>query len=52
MALCMATFNGARELSKVEDFTTRAELYRHVEHTSNVDALTKLSLLLTGEAQT
>ena len=52
MAQCPVTFDGKREISVVEEFTTRAELYRKVEKISDADALISLPLLLTGEAQT
>ena len=52
MARCTATFNEAKELIKVEDFTTCAELYRRIERISVADALAGLPLLLMGESQT
>ena len=39
-----------KELSKVKDFTTRAELHHRVERISEADTLAGLPLLLTGEA--
>ena len=52
MVRCPVSFNGTRKLSTVEDFTTRAELYRHVEHIFKADALAGFQLLLSGKAQT
>ena len=52
MARCPVTYDGTRDATVINDFTSRSELFRDVERIPKADALKGLPLLLQGEAQT
>lgn len=50
MTSCKATFDGSRELYKVEAFINEVEIFKGTEHISDADALQGLPLLFKKEA--